>query len=195
MKATYTREMRKPKGSITVKAKNCNALAYINPEGVKPYAMTFRGNANTPSAYFSFKNTERRDAYIAEYFDKIAAVEKIMVERKASRTEAPIGLVVGDVLRSSWGYDQTNVDYYEVTAILGKRFVEIREIGQQTNEDGFMQGDCVPTAGKYIGKAMRKAAQNGVVRIASYASAFKVEPTAVIAGKAVYAPSRWTAYA
>ena len=29
------------------------------------------------------------------------------------------GLKVGDVLRSSWGYDQTNVDYYEVVELVG----------------------------------------------------------------------------
>lgn len=35
---------------------------------------------------------------------------------------------VGDIFGASWGYDQTNVNYYQVTKLVGKSTVEIREI-------------------------------------------------------------------
>ena len=35
------------------------------------------------------------------------------------------GLKVGDYLESSWGYDQTNVDFYKVVALVGKTMVSI----------------------------------------------------------------------
>mgnify|MGYP001588521021 CR=1 FL=1 len=40
---------------------------------------------------------------------------------KKAKMAEPIKLAVGDVLRSSWGYDQSNIDYYEVVALKGKR--------------------------------------------------------------------------
>ena len=31
----------------------------------------------------------------------------------------------GDIFYSSWGYDQTNIDYYKVTKLIGKASVEL----------------------------------------------------------------------
>ncbi len=42
---------------------------------------------------------------------------------KAART-----LQAGDILSASWGYDQTNVDFYQVTRLIGNQSVEIRKI-------------------------------------------------------------------
>lgn len=42
-----------------------------------------------------------------------------------------IKLEVGDILTSSWGYDQTNVDFYQVERLAGKTMVEVREIAAQ----------------------------------------------------------------
>lgn len=45
------------------------------------------------------------------------------------------GVEVGDIFYASWGYDQTNIDYYVVVALTPKR-VKIRAIGtQSTGED------------------------------------------------------------
>lgn len=34
----------------------------------------------------------------------------------------------GDILYSSWGYDQTNINFYQVTKLVGKTMVELREV-------------------------------------------------------------------
>tara|TARA_R110000764_G_scaffold9008_2_gene29480 strand:+ start:1576 stop:1917 length:342 start_codon:yes stop_codon:yes gene_type:complete len=41
---------------------------------------------------------------------------------------------VGTILYSSWGYDQTNIDYYMITKIVGKTFVEIQHIESKLDE-------------------------------------------------------------
>ena len=38
------------------------------------------------------------------------------------------GLKVGDVLVSSWGYEQTNLDFYQVIALNGKSMVTVRKV-------------------------------------------------------------------
>lgn len=49
-------------------------------------------------------------------------------------------LQVGDILYYSWGYEQTNVDFYQV---IGKteKSVKIQEIESKTVENGFMSGN------------------------------------------------------
>ena len=38
------------------------------------------------------------------------------------------GMKVGDFLYSSWGYDQTNIDFYKVVGLVGKTMVEIMPV-------------------------------------------------------------------
>ena len=38
------------------------------------------------------------------------------------------GVKVGDIFSSSWGYDQTNVDFFQVIALVGESSVRVREV-------------------------------------------------------------------
>lgn len=62
---------------------------------------------------------------------------------------------IGSVFVHSWGYEQTNVDFYEVVAMTGKT-VTIREISQNRKETGFLCGTCTPDKGNYTGEPMQK---------------------------------------
>lgn len=55
------------------------------------------------------------------------------------------GIKVGDVFCSSWGYDQTNVDFFQVVEIKEK-MVKIREIAQKVTYQGGAYGDKVTCA-------------------------------------------------
>jgi len=52
----------------------------------------------------------------------------------------------GDVLCSSWGYEQTNVDFYQVRRLIGRTMVEVQEMEKHCNTDGprSMTGRVVP---------------------------------------------------
>lgn len=58
---------------------------------------------------------------------------------------------VGDILCNSWGYDQTNVEWFEVVALAGKSMVVLREIESRVvpGSEGFMSGSVVPVPGAY----------------------------------------------
>lgn len=58
-------------------------------------------------------------------------------------------LKVGSILNTSWGYDQTNVEYYQVLSIKGDT-VQIREISAELKETGFMCGQSVPIPGAFV---------------------------------------------
>ena len=164
-------------------------------------ALVFIGRAQKPALFAYYNAPESMRAGVAEMFARAAAWAARGVKAKQDKAEArakPHALVVGDVLRSSWGYDQTNIDYYEVTRLIGSQMVEVREIGGQSSEDGFLQGDSVPTPGAYCGAPKRYMVstygQRDSIKIASYAQASKMHPREV-GGIKIYDVSRWTAYA
>jgi hypothetical protein len=65
------------------------------------------------------------------------------------------GFKVGDLLSYSWGYEQTNVDFFEVVGLTAKT-VTLREVERRVTENGFMCGTSVPVPGAYRGEPMRK---------------------------------------
>ena len=50
---------------------------------------------------------------------------------------------LNDILYSSWGYDQTNVDFYQVIKVSGS-FVTVIEIQSKQTLTGDMNGTTVP---------------------------------------------------
>jgi hypothetical protein len=160
--------------------------------------VAWHGRAIKPlriSGYYKSSAVRERNLFnaAANYADRIATKAAYRSEQAAKRAAST--LAVGDVLRTCWGYDQTNVEYFEIIERKGQT-VTVREIAQERNETGFMQGTCVPMVGKYIGPAMRKRiGYNGEsVKIHSSATATKVEPH-IVAGVKIYGSASWTAYA
>jgi hypothetical protein len=91
---------------------------------------------------------------------------------------------VGDILQSSWGYEQTNVDFYEVVKAT-KAMVTVRRIAGKMlpSEDGYsaMSGFTVPVPGAFVEdyrakELRRKVLNGGSIRINDYAYAHLIEP-------------------
>jgi hypothetical protein len=196
----FQRDFYIPKGSAKVSSKSSSAVAYVYERGGKPCAVGFFGKADKPAFTYSFKDAARRALFVGEWFQKMdscqARKDKQLAERREKMAKPQEQLKVGDVLRCSWGYDQTNIDYFEVTKLVGKRTVEIRKIACESVDTSFMQGQSVPAKGEYLGEPMRKqVSENGSVRIYSFASAYKMEPVMVAGVPVGYRASSWTAYA
>lgn len=68
---------------------------------------------------------------------------------------------VGDIFYNSWGYDQTNIDWYQVTKVTPSgKSVKIKRIDGKYKETGFMSGKTTPMKGKF-----RKGAKELTKRI------------------------------
>lgn len=158
----------------------------------KLLAVCFIGKAGKPAWHYSFRTEAQRQAHIDQQIARVAAVDARKAEQKASKAAFVHSLEVGDILRSSWGYDQTNIDFYAVTKVIGK-CVEIRELGQSRQQTGWETGDCVPVPGNYVGEPMKKLVGEGnAVRIESYASASLYHKGS---SAAAFEPARWSSYA
>ena len=80
----------------------------------------------------------------------------------------------GDIFVSSWGYDQTNVDFHEVVKVAAKT-VTLIPIERKVQLKGFMRYTAMPIRGSGKGKAFRRRVIDCFdvpgCRITSYATA------------------------
>jgi len=59
---------------------------------------------------------------------------------------------LGDIFKSSWGYDQTNVDFYQVTRVISEKTIEVTPIEGKRIEDE----KVIPMIGEFTGEPMRR---------------------------------------
>ena len=52
----------------------------------------------------------------------------VKVEKKEEVKANKFGVKVGDVFSMSWGYEQTNVDFFQVVKVCGESSVRVREV-------------------------------------------------------------------
>jgi hypothetical protein len=191
-----------PQGyELTIDHKELGITVYTR-DGETLGGMCFVGKAVKPSWFYRFKSVEQRNKEIEQTFAKVQAKVDRKAQEKANKSEAMNnhGVVAGDVFRCSWGYDQTNIDYYEVIAVTGKT-ATICRIGCLSENTGWLQGESVPQLGAFIGKPKKKLIQKRSVdseaylTMSSFSTAFKMQPIAKVGNKPVYESSQWTAYA
>lgn len=81
---------------------------------------------------------------------------------------------VGDILYSDWGYEQTNIDFYEVVKATEKT-VTVRKIESRKTHTGDMTGTAEPEPGAFKGEPMRRKVLEfsgiEIISICSYANA------------------------
>jgi len=175
------RELTAPDGSLVV--------IYTRPElAPKCFLLAFSGTAGKTTAHYSYRTVEQAEKYAADFLAGRNAHQARVEEHRAERTRFRTSLKPGTVLVNSWGYDQTNIDYFQVTAVSSTgRTVTIRPIAGRSHEDGFMQGTCWPLADHFTGPEMIKHVRPGdSVKIHDWGSyAHPWQPK----------PDRWTAYA
>ncbi len=112
-------------------------------------AIGYRGTRSKPEWHYSFKSEEQRAKHIQAFFASLDASAKLKQQRQAERKQ-PHTLKVGDVVCNSWGYDQTNVDFYQVMRI-SAQFVCLQALSSNTTETASMQGTTIAVPGTASG--------------------------------------------
>lgn len=151
-------------------ASHYDVIAFENSKG-RPCARVINKNAkklyNQIVCSFYFVSIEQRDAWIDKKIESLNAWEVRKLERKEQRKLERKTLIenlkVGDILTDSWGYDQTNVEFYKVLSIKGST-VEIRELTHKVVEGSYyshgmacqmMPGDSFVKDSEVIKKQVR----------------------------------------
>ena len=133
-----------------------------------------KGNYRLEEGYY-FKSEERRAEWVKEKFmkvkDRISSKDEAAKKLKDVKDNLINPFKVGDIYYDSWGYEQTNIDFYEIVEVKDKS-VMIQEIGATMCEGGKesgMSSNVKPDITKKIGDPILKIIQvriwNGVTNI------------------------------
>ena len=175
--------------------------AWTLTSGARFAFVMYLGKSEKPWKYYGYSTKAKRDDGFNRHAQEARSIALSKANRKAeskAQAEKPHGLQVGDVVRSSWGYDQTNVDHYQIVKVIGKRTVEVRKLVEHKESTGDMTGRLAPVYGEFVGEVMRRQVDSlGKVNIlqASYGRASKIEPLAIVHGVRCYAASSYSSYA
>lgn len=110
---------------------------------------------------YRFKTAERMyqycEGYLAGIEEAAARKEERKVARAAARKEAQENVKKGDIFVASWGWEQTNVDAYQVVEKKGAT-VTLREVALETvkGSEGYMSDRVRPVLNHFVGEAFTK---------------------------------------
>jgi hypothetical protein len=186
---TFTRDFYVPAGSVKVADKASDAVAYVYTTALgKAGAAIFFGKQAKPVSHFTYRDAARRDEAVKSAFASRAKSMAFKAERQEEKKNFVHDYKVGDIFYTSWGYDQTNVDFFEVTKVSGK-MLTVREIASQREETGYLTGNCRPVPHRFLtgrhAKTFRVLARKGGVTIDGH-SAWRTDPAK---------DHRWSSYA
>ncbi len=137
--------------------------------------MGFKGRQAKPSFHFNFKKEDSRDMYI----DRTVAELKDTFDRQKAYTDekkkAVKNVKVGDVFVNSWGYDQSNYDFYQIVAMKGQkatfREIHTKVIEELTDTSAKVSADI----DNFKGEEFIKNLRSDTFLVNSYSSARKID--------------------
>lgn len=116
----------------------------------KLQAIFYAGRSTKKWWWYNFTSIDRMITRIYESIDRHIQrenekKEKKEIEKKAFENfKASDYYAIGDIVVNTWGYEQTNVEFYQVIEVLNKK-IRVREICQNTVKCvGAMSSEVMP---------------------------------------------------
>lgn len=119
--------------------KQCEELGFnlvIDEVGLTAMANKIKSKSRFPKPEFNyrFRSKERMvefvEQFISQKLEHIKRKEERKEAVKKAKEEMNHSFKVGQILYDSWGWEQTNIDFYQVTKVLPKS-VEVRRIASE----------------------------------------------------------------
>lgn len=161
------------KNAAVTTSGNITVVCYNGQEG-NSYAAIYGPKSVRPKKHYWFKDNRHRDEYIHDYLKEIRKRNQEVADFKAQQSEKAKQMLaavkVGDIYVSTWGYEQTNIDFYQIIAIKPAS-VTVRKIRKTTRPEGFMSYMCLPVKDGFIGKPFNRRFSGEGFAINSYSCA------------------------
>lgn len=152
---------------------DCNAIVYTFESDYKgsivPKALGFFGRTIKPTFHYRFKDAQERDEYVEKFFQGIKRRNEIKAERKSKqnglKAEMAEKIKIGTILHGSWGYEQTNPEFYQVIARPTRFKAVIQPIKHETVPGTEDYNACMvrPIKDAFVGSPETKLIQsNGI---------------------------------
>ena len=127
-----------PTDAVSIDCGETDAQVFTYANNGNLCAVAFHGRAQKPDWKYRFANSVDRQDHIDRFVEKRRDYKQRRDEERQRRNQGH-GLKVGDIIYCSWGYDQTNVDFYEVSKLVGKCTIEVKEVAALKTETNICQ--------------------------------------------------------
>lgn len=130
---------------------------------------------------YKFKNLESMLSYIIKQYDYQLSNKKRKEEEKLSKKQKLKddlkSVNVGDIFLCSWGYEQTNVNFYKLIEKKGSKGI-FQEVGyNHVRETSWCSADVEIDETQIIGEPFVKMLKGSSFKMYSFAYAYKVDKT------------------
>lgn len=182
---TLSRSDYIPDDSVKVDSEGTDAeIYYTTSNSGYPAMVAFSGRKSKPTLDYYYRSEEARDER-KDAFIKSRRNHAEAKNRRAEKDKVPHDYKVGDILSSSWGWEQTNINFYQVTEIVGPRTIKVREIYQDRTHDGYMTGTTIPVKDRFKGDEFKRRVTRGSIKVNDCYSASRWSGS----------PCEWSSYA
>lgn len=151
-------------------------VIYTSEDKSKKYVAIWTGKRYKPEVHARYKNPEDVNKVVQQKIKNEKDRADYKVQRRADdarkKAELVSSIKPGDLFVASWGYEQTNIDFYKVIKVTGKSTVEIIKIGDRLKQaTSSMSGEYYPDPKHEIGRPMRVRVTAYGLKIDNYVTA------------------------
>ena len=143
----------------------------VNNDIVAAYLRA--GKTSKLSWHYRFKSPEQLKSHIDKekrYIDNYIATQESYAIKTLEKKKS---FIVGQILTSSWGYEQTNVDFYKIIERSGDTVTIQKVKSIITEESSYYSGKVIPFAEQTVGEPFRKRINKyGSITLTSYSNAY-----------------------
>lgn len=123
-----TRENYIPAGAkLHLQDDASSAVIYRYERNGQLIGMAFRGKSQKPAWHYRFKSAEEQERHEQTFLQSVRAREQAKREYREKKN-ALHTLQPGDILYASWGWEQTNIDFFRIVAVKSKTLT-LQKIG------------------------------------------------------------------
>lgn len=140
-------------------------------------AICYEGRRLKPNFHYRYLSLEKRTDALQKYMNATKKDFEAKQARQKERREFKTTLKVGDFVYTSWGYDQTNIEFFQVIKVKSAKTIVLREVNQtRTDKNGYSDMSCFvePNENDFKSDCFEKRVGfNDYVRFESFRSASK----------------------
>ena len=139
---------------IKFNGKKLGSVKFDKREDGKFIGVGYWGKSKKSFFYSLFNDMAELEIKIARFEGQLIEREKVAIDRRNAqklRNKAfKESIKVGSILCDSWGYEQTNVEFYEVLTMKGAT-ITLKELSHENIKDseGFMCSRVKPFTGEF----------------------------------------------
>lgn len=152
--AAIQRSWKIPANATHEVFEEANAIAFFCPDGEAVQVRVFTGRAQRARTRFTARSVEAahntlETRIVPRLVDERARRSMSAKAVAAKRAACVHAHQLGDILYTSWGYEQTNISFFEVTRVVSAQCIEVRLRNSQETEDcpGAFAGYAIPVEG------------------------------------------------